>query len=255
MTLESISNASGLLNSTLNSPAAMNVGVENPLSAQSECLNAGAGNSLAVGELADRVEQLGPGSVSPEVHDALLRAGAIDPDIGGGVPMANDFSPETEIGTPNVPTAQETLSIRETQTEVQVVDSEGNVRTTVRPEEYAILKNAGLSPQMVNDRVCFVREDIDPSYKDAMGRTNAQRMEQGLSPLDSATGQSIELHHVGQSENGALAELTMEEHRTAPNNIILHPNRNGSEVEHGNEWNQEKASHWKTRTDTMGVAT
>jgi len=252
MTLNSISNASGLVNTALNSSVATNVGAENLLSVQSECCNAGKGNSLAVSDLVDRVEQLGPSSVSPEMYDALLRAGAIDPDIGGG--LVEELSPETKNDTLKVQTAPEALSIEETETEVRVVDSEGNIRATLRPDEYAIFKNIGLTPQLVNDRVCFVRNDIDLNYKDAKGMTNAQRMEKGLPPLDSATGQSIELHHVGQSENGALAELTVEEHRTAPNNNVLHTNRNGSEVEHGNEWNQQKASHWKTRVDTMGVA-
>lgn len=254
MALESISNVAGLVNAMQSAPAQNSLGADNPLLAQSGNLQAGIHRSLSIGEIADRVGQLGPGSVSPDVYDALMRAGAIDPDLGAGISPVPDLGAEASVDAPSVQAAPETLRVEETETEVQVLDSEGNVLTTMRPEEYAIFNKAGLTPQMVNGRVCFLRNDIDPNYTDAMGRTNSQRMAQGLAPLDSATGQPIELHHVGQKQDGPLAELTMEEHRMTPNNIILHPTRNGSEVEHGNDWNQEKASHWKARADDMGVA-
>ena len=134
---------------------------------------------------------------------------------------------------------------------MQVFDRNGNVLASIRPDEYATLQEAGLRPQMVNGRVCFIRSDIDIDFKDALGNTNRERIELKQVPLDAKTGRIIDLHHVGQNTNGPLAELRMDEHRTGPNNLKLHPLRDGSEVEHDGEWSKIRADHWKSRVETM----
>ena len=57
------------------------------------------------------------------------------------------------------------------------------------------------------------------------GRTNAQRVLDGLAPLDS-TGASYELHHIGQMSDSPLAVLTSSQHKT--NYSTLHANTGGS---------------------------
>ena len=78
-------------------------------------------------------------------------------------------------------------------------------------EQYNICKEAGLSPQMVNGNTALIR-DIDLDFVDEMGRTNLERMQQGLAALDPATGGSYQLHHVGQRADSTLAILTRAEH-------------------------------------------
>ena len=56
-----------------------------------------------------------------------------------------------------------------------------NLRNT---GEYNIYKEANLSESKVNDRECLIRNDIDLEQKDSMGRTNKERAELGLAPLD-----------------------------------------------------------------------
>ena len=93
-------------------------------------------------------------------------------------------------------------------------------------EEYEVFHAANLKAQMVNGELALVRADIDLNYVDEFGRTNLQRMMQGLSPLD-ANGASYELHHIGQKAKGTLAILTKAEHDSA----VLHGFTDISEID------------------------
>ena len=79
-------------------------------------------------------------------------------------------------------------------------------------EEAEIYKEAGLVETEIGGKSCLIRPDIDWEQKDQFGRTNAERAEQGLAPID-ANGQPLELHHIGQHNDSPLAELTMQEHQ------------------------------------------
>ena len=78
-------------------------------------------------------------------------------------------------------------------------------------EEYQVFQKAGLHTQMINGKLALVRDDIDLNLIDEYGRTNLQRMKDGLAPIDSS-GKSFQLHHIGQKNNGTLAILTEAEH-------------------------------------------
>ena len=121
----------------------------------------------------------------------------------------------------------------------------------ITPEEIDIYEQAGLKIEVTDGRVCLNSTKIDLNYKDALGRTNLERMKQGLAPLDSETGLPYELHHVGQANDGPLAELTHQQHMTPPNNLTLHRIRNGSEVDHGASWDQLRSEHWKARAEQL----
>lgn len=88
-------------------------------------------------------------------------------------------------------------------------------------EQYEICKEAGLMPQMVDGRMALIRE-IDLDFVDEFGRTNLQRMKDGLAALDPATGQSYQLHHIGQKMDSTLSILTEAEHMQGGNNLIWH---------------------------------
>jgi hypothetical protein len=112
-------------------------------------------------------------------------------------------------------------------------------------EEYEIYDRAGLKYSEINGKPCLIRSDIDMNQKDEFGRTNKERMEQGLAPLDK-NGKPIELHHIGQKPDSPLAELTQEEHRGRGNDTILHDKTKPSEIDRG-EFQKEKEDHWETR--------
>jgi hypothetical protein len=119
------------------------------------------------------------------------------------------------------------------------------VDATKTKEEYEIYKNAGLKEVEINGKPCLIRTDIDLEQKDELERTNKDRMEQGLAPLDKK-GNSIELHHIGQKFDSPLAELTSEEHRGKGNDAILHDKIKESEIDR-RVFQKEKEEHWEIR--------
>ncbi|MDY5467358.1 MAG: HNH/ENDO VII family nuclease [Campylobacter sp.] len=114
-------------------------------------------------------------------------------------------------------------------------------------EEANIYINANLQVAETNGKPCIKRTDIDSQQEDSMGRTNKQRMEQGLAPLDK-NGKPIELHHIGQHAHSPLAELTQQEHRSKDNFSILHDSTKETEIDR-EQFCGEKARHWKTRSE------
>ena len=110
------------------------------------------------------------------------------------------------------------------------------------PEEVSVYREAGLQEASVNGRPSLVRPNIDPEIKDDFGRTNEQRMQNGLSPLDGS-GEKHELHHIGQAHDAPLAELTYDEHRG--HSSILH--EKSESVIDRTAFRTERANHWKSR--------
>lgn len=107
-------------------------------------------------------------------------------------------------------------------------------------EEADILQKANVHEEDINGKKCLVRDDIDMDQKDDKGRTNRERMEQGLAPLDK-NGDSITLHHIGQENDSPLAELTKNEHSKIPNP------KQESQIDRQN-FDKERAKHWETRS-------
>lgn len=116
-------------------------------------------------------------------------------------------------------------------------------------DAYEIYKNADLIESKVNDRPCLIKKNIDLKQKDERGRTNAERMEKGLSLIDK-NGETIELHHMNQRHDSPLAELTQSEHRGRGNDTILHDKTKVSEINRM-EFNFEKQDHWKDRVQKL----
>lgn len=126
----------------------------------------------------------------------------------------------------------------------EIIDAIGSM------EEYEIYKKAGLVETEINGKKCLARNDIDWEQKDAMGRTNRERAEQGLSPINK-DGKVIELHHIGQHSDSPLAELTTEEHRGKGNDTILHNKTKESEIDR-QAFVKERNDHWESRATKGG---
>lgn len=121
------------------------------------------------------------------------------------------------------------------------------------PEQYEICKNAGLNPQMVNGNTALVRS-IDLKYVDDMGRTNLQRMQQGLAAL-APDGSSYQLHHIGQQADSTLAILTQAEHMSGGNNTIWHLFGSATQVHGpGSTWATQRQEFWKTLASILSAA-
>jgi hypothetical protein len=111
--------------------------------------------------------------------------------------------------------------------------------------EYEIYKNAGLTEAEINGKKCLIRGDINCEQKDSMGRSNKERAEKGLPPLNK-DGKIIELHHIGQHSDSPLAELLPEEHRMNGNDTILHDKQKETEIDR-QEFAKERSAYWEVR--------
>lgn len=114
-------------------------------------------------------------------------------------------------------------------------------------EQYIICKNAGLKSIMVDGKLALIR-DIDLQYVDEFGRTNLERMRQGLSALDPSTGKSYQLHHIGQKVDSTLAILTEAEHMQGGNNLIWHDVSKASEIDRI-MFREQRESFWKAMAE------
>lgn len=108
-------------------------------------------------------------------------------------------------------------------------------------DEAKVYNKADLFLKTINDSEALVRKIDTTKIVDDMGRTNLQRMFDGLSPLDEF-GKPYELHHIGQEIDSPLAILTSEEHH-AP---CLHWNVNTENPSSLPGWTTQKKQFWKS---------
>jgi len=116
-------------------------------------------------------------------------------------------------------------------------------------EEAKIYTDAELECSNVNGKDALIRTDVDLDTKDDFGDTNLERMDKGKPPLDS-DGKPIELHHIGQTADAPLAELTKSEHMSNGNDLVLHDKSKESEIDR-TSFNKERAEHWKARVEEI----
>ena len=121
-------------------------------------------------------------------------------------------------------------------------------------EQYEIYKIAGLHETEINGRKCLIKY-IDMDYVDPKtGMTNRERLAhkpRPLSPIDSKTGEKIELHHMGQDFNGPFAELCENSEHGDGNHSVLHDVNSESwrrDPEKKKEYQNQKDAHWSART-------
>lgn len=132
----------------------------------------------------------------------------------------------------------------------EVIDAIGTM------DQYQIYKDAGVKEMEINGRKVLVK-DIDLDYIDEKtGMSNRERMEKGLSPIDAKTGEKIELHHMGQSYDSPLAELSENSEHGGKNHSVLHDNSTESwrrdPVLKNQYQNHDKPNHWKERASEGG---
>ena len=85
---------------------------------------------------------------------------------------------------------------------------------------------------------------FDPKQQDAKGRTNKERMDNGLAPIGK-DGKEVNLHHVNQKNDGKIVEVTNSEHNKL--NSEMHKKNGTSEIDRVafNKWKRE---YWKERS-------
>jgi hypothetical protein len=123
-----------------------------------------------------------------------------------------------------------------------IVSSSGKTIRRISNIEKNLIKNAKYT-NVFGKSVAKRNSTFNPKAKDALGRTNINRMKQGLAPIGK-DGKSIELHHLKQQNNGIIVELTSTEHKV--NSKILHRYTRKSEINR-QDFNKWKKQYWKER--------
>ena len=92
---------------------------------------------------------------------------------------------------------------------------------------------------------------FDLTQVDGAGRTNIDRMNRGMAPIGK-DGKAVELHHLLQTEDGGLIELTQTAHRGKGTYAFWHNTDSffTSVVDHGKSWTNFTKSYWKWRNNT-----
>ncbi len=127
----------------------------------------------------------------------------------------------------------------------------GPLRFEARAYDIAAERGAAGSTSLwaraeVNGSRVYQRSDlIDPGAVDALGRSNLQRMESGLAPI-GPDGKSINLHHMLQTNDGPLAEVTQTFHQQYSSTLHINPNTIPSGIDRS-AFKSWRSSYWQTR--------
>ena len=111
-------------------------------------------------------------------------------------------------------------------------------------------EQAGLYAKTINEQPALIRA-IDLNYESELAGetvTNLERMKRGYAAIDPASGESFQLHHIGQKVDSPLAILSQYEHTGGGNNTILHDSNIAEGVHKlmsDSEWNKQKMEFWK----------
>ena len=91
----------------------------------------------------------------------------------------------------------------------------------------------------------YQRDDIFDPNAEFNGETNLQRMRRGVAPIGT-DGNSVELHHMLQSHDGPIAEVTSSFHKQNYSTLHINPNSIPSGIDRP-EFNSWKRKYWKDR--------
>ena len=99
-----------------------------------------------------------------------------------------------------------------------------------------------------NGTKVYQRDDLfDPTFVDAKGRSNLERMQKGLAPIGT-DGRSINLHHTIQSNDGPVAEVLESFHKQNHSTIHINPNTIPSGIDR-KAFNSFRRNYWKSRAN------
>jgi len=95
-------------------------------------------------------------------------------------------------------------------------------------------------------RVIMDDSTFDPNVKDRQGRTNIERMSQGLAPI-GVDGQSVNLHHVDQTDDGLIREILATEHHKKYSDLHTNTGQEPSKIDR-NKFRRFRTGYWIWRS-------
>ena len=109
---------------------------------------------------------------------------------------------------------------------------------------------SGKKTVVVNGKTVTMDNSIfDPNFVDRQGRTNIQRMEQGLAPIGT-DGKSINIHHIDQTNNGPVMEIMATEHQQNYRKLHTNIGQAPSQINRS-EFNSWRRGYWEWRSHNL----
>ena len=109
---------------------------------------------------------------------------------------------------------------------------------------------SGKKTVVVNGKTVTMDNSIfDPNFVDRQGRTNIQRMEQGLAPIGT-DGKSINIHHIDQTNNGPVMEIMATEHQQNYSKLHTNIGQAPSQINRS-EFNSWRRGYWEWRSHNL----
>jgi hypothetical protein len=167
------------------------------------------------------------------VHPKKPNGGKKKPDTPKSPtkPYGNQVRPDSQKPAPNQPEASPTAP---NAAPLSAVPKGGNPPNAPQQKfRPAIVKSTFEGHKYIKDNTIW-----DPNYADAYGTTNLQRIRGGRPPIGN-DGEPVQIHHVGQKQDGTRMEVLASEHRK-----IRNPNP--SEIDRP-EFASEKRRYWMER--------
>ena len=108
----------------------------------------------------------------------------------------------------------------------------------------------GVKTEVVNGKtVTLNNKTFDPTLVDNQGRTNIQRMEQGLAPIGT-DGKSVNIHHIDQTNDGHVIEITASEHQQNYSSLHTNTGQTNSLIDR-NAFNIWRKDYWEWRSNNL----
>jgi len=166
--------------------------------------------------------------------------------------------PASQQAVNTQPPPASTIRLQTQQTQ-QSVNTQPPPASTIRPQNQETIRRTATATQhtsvnqesirraevQFNNRTVTQNNNLfDPNFVDVKGRTNVQRMQNGLAPI-GYDGRSVNIHHINQTNNSPLMEISTTTHRQAG----LHQNTGQlpSRINR-QEFNTWRGQYWRWRT-------
>jgi len=90
-----------------------------------------------------------------------------------------------------------------------------SIRRFSAPAQHTTFETTRITEVQFSNRTITQNNNLfNPNFVDTRGRTNVQRMQNGLAPIGH-DGRSVNIHHINQTNNSPLMEISATSHRQA----------------------------------------
>ena len=171
--------------------------------------------------------------------------------FGGFSEVTDIFKPTKELNLKKVEkVAEEAENVKKIEKTVNEASDVTKVAGDTAEDVGKVTKDANkIVVEVDGKRVILDSNTFDPNKIDSVGRTNIERMEQGLAPIGK-DGKSVNLHHVDQTDAGPIKEITATEHQKNYKELHSNTGQEPSKIDR-KEFGKWKKKYWPWRSEHL----